>query len=91
MAGQIYTLICTGKVVGVTSLNSVVTWSNSNGVVTSDNYTIVSNGNLVFNPLHTSHGGQYTCRSMQISPFSSTAIATTNVIVKSKHLPYCTN
>ena len=62
-------------VVGNTSLTPGVTWWNSNGVVTSGNGITVSNGNLTFNPLRTSHGGQYVCQSTLSSPFSSTTTA----------------
>ena len=79
VAGQMYTLTCTRRIVGNTSLTPVVTWSNSNGVVTSGNGITVSNGNLTFNPLHTSHGGQYICQST----LSRSITSMMNIIVKS--------
>ena len=88
VAGQMYTLTCTGALVGNSSLIPVVTWWNSTGVITSGNGITVSNGNLTFNPLHTSHGGLYTCQSVVTSVNTSTIMATTNVIVQSKP-PYC--
>ena len=48
-----YTLTCTGGIVGDTSLTPVVTWNNSNGVISSGNGITVSNGIVTFNPLHT--------------------------------------
>ena len=84
VAGQMYTLICNGTLVGNTSLTPVVTWRNSTGVVTNGNDITVSNGILTFNPLHTSHGGQYTCQSTLSSPLSSTTTALMSVTVLSK-------
>ena len=84
MAGQMYTLICNGTLVGNTSLTPVVTWRNSTGVVASGNDITVSNGILTFNSLRISHGGQYTCQSVVTSVNTSTATANTNVIVQSK-------
>ena len=86
VAGQMYTLTCTGRIVGNTSLTPVVTWSNSNGVVTSGNDITVSNGNLTFKPLHTSHGGRYICQSTLGLPLNSTAVTVMNIIVQSKHI-----
>ena len=90
VAGQMYTLTCTGRIVGNTSLIPVVTWSNSNGVVTSRNGITVSNGILTFNPLHTSHGGQYICQSTLSSPFSTRNTPVINIIVQSMLL-FCDN
>ena len=87
MAGQMYTLTCTGRIVGDTSLTPVVAWNNSNGVVTNGNDITVSNGVLTFNPLHTSHGEQYTCQSTLSSPISSTT-ATMNITVQSKYFTF---
>ena len=88
VAGQMYTLTCTGRIVGDTSLTPVVKWSNTSGVVTSGNGITVSNGNLTFNPLNTSHGGQYICQSVVTLVNTSTVMADTYVIVQSKS-PYC--
>ena len=84
MAGQIYSLNCGTSLFGNTSLIPVVTWRNSAGVVTNGSGITVSNGVLTFNPLRTSHGGQYTCQSVVTSLSISTASAITNVIVQSK-------
>ena len=86
VAGQMYTLICNGTLVGSTSLTPVVTWRNSTGVVTSGNSIIVSNGNLKFNPLHTSIGGQYTCQSTVNYLPSSTTTALMSIFVQSMYM-----
>ena len=82
LAGQVYTLTCLGSVVGNTSTIPVVTWRTSNGMVTSRTDISVSNGNLTFNPLRSSHGGQYACLSTLGAPFNSTANTIMNVIVQ---------
>ena len=81
VAGQMYTLTCTGTLQGNNLVIPVVTWSNSAGVVISGNGITVSNGNLTFNPLHTSHGGQYTCQST-LSTFNSNVISSTQLNVQ---------
>ena len=83
VAGQSYTLYCNGTVLGNTSLTPVVTWRNSTGVVTSGNGITVSNGILTFNPLHTSHGGQYTCQSALNYPVISIISSMIDVAVRS--------
>ena len=85
-AGQIYTLTCVGSLVGNTSIIPVVTWYNSTGGIPRGNGVTVSDGNLTFNPLHTSNGGQYTCLSTISSPLNSTAVSVMNIIVQSKHI-----
>ena len=69
IAGSVYTLVCMVKVVdGQVDVPDVV-WMKDGGVlVNGTNTTLtrtVSGGNstlnLTFNPLLTSHGGQYTC------------------------------
>ena len=85
-AGQIYTLTCVGSLVGNTSIIPVVTWSNSTGGVPSGNGVTVSSGNLTFNLLRTSNGGQYICLSTLGSPLNSTAASVMNIIVQSKHI-----
>ena len=83
VAGQSYTLYCNGTVLGNTSLTPVVTWNNSNGVITSGNDITVSNGILTFNPLHTSHGGQYTCQSALNYPVISIISSMIDIAVRS--------
>ena len=85
-AGQIYTLTCVGSLVGNTSIIPVVTWYNSTGGVPSGNGVTISGGNLTFNLLRTSNGGQYTCLSTLSSPVNSTAVSVMNIIVQSKHI-----
>ena len=48
-AGQTYTLMCVGSLVGNTSITPVVSWKNSNGVITNGGSIIVSGGNLTIN------------------------------------------
>ena len=88
VAGQMYTLICNGTLVGNTSLTPVVTWRNSTGVVTSGNGITVSNGILTFNPLRTSHGGQYTCQ-FTLGTLNSTITSSTLLTVQS-NCTFCT-
>ena len=85
VAGQSYTLYCNGTVLGNLSLTPVVTWNNSNGVVTNGNDITVSGGSLSFNSLRTLHGGQYICMSTVSYPFHSTATIMTNVTVQSMY------
>ena len=59
-AGEEYTLTCSVDVPGTPSIQ----WQYSNGsVVTSGDGITVSAGVLTFNPLRTSHGGQYPCQA----------------------------
>ena len=83
VAGQSYSLNCTGALVGNASIVSITTWSNATGGIPSGNGITVSGGILTFNPLRTSHGGQYSCLSTLSYPFNSTATTMTNVIVQS--------
>ncbi|KAL5486487.1 hypothetical protein EMCRGX_G018974 [Ephydatia muelleri] len=82
VAGQNYTLYCNGSVLGNLSLTPMVMWSNSNGVVTNGNDITVSNGILKLNPLHTLHGGQYTCQTALSSPVTSIITSVINVTVQ---------
>ena len=52
VAGQVYTLQCG---------NVNATWKYNGTDVTNDANTFISNGNLTFKPLLTSHGGNYSC------------------------------
>ena len=70
IAGSVYSLVCMVKVVDRLEVVPVVVWRKGGGVllVNGINTTLtrtVSGGNstlnLTFNPLLTSHGGQYTC------------------------------
>ena len=79
-AGQMYTLTCSVDVPGTSSIQ----WQYSNGsdVTTGDGIT-VSEGVLTFNPLRTSHGGEYTCQATAETT-SVVRTAMWNVIVQSK-------
>ena len=69
IAGSVYSLVCMVKVVDGLVVVPDVVWMKDGGVlVNGTNTTLtrtVSGGNstlnLTFNPLLTSHGGQYTC------------------------------
>ena len=79
-----YTLICSVDVPGT----PFIQWQYSNGsdVTTGDGIT-VSEGVLTFNPLRTSHGGEYTCQETAGSVPEMTDVirsAMWNVIVQSK-------
>ena len=60
--------------------------TNGSGITIGTQRTTVSTTTLTlsFNPLHTSHGGQYICQSTIDSP-ASTVNATRNVTVQSKY------
>ena len=87
-SGETYNLICTAEA----NVQPTVQWLySSNGTaVTDGSYVTVgaqrTTGStttltLSFNPLNTSHGGQYTCQSMIDTP-ASTVSATRNVTVE---------
>ena len=88
ISGETYNLTCTveSNVLPTvqwlyTSSNTAVTNSSDITVGTeraNDSTTILT---LSFNPLHTSHGGQYTCQSMIDTP-PSTVTAARNVTVQ---------
>ena len=93
-----YTLTCTVTVVENLVAQPTVEWldSNNNTVSGSDITvgSVMSSGNgmftltLEFNPLHTSHGGQYTCRAthdnLGITINNPTGSMTEEVIVESE-------
>ena len=83
-AGQMYTLNCSVDVPGTPSIQ----WQYSNGSeVTSGDDITVSEGVLTFNPLLTSHGGEYTCQATAgMTGVIRTAMR--NVIVQSKCSEY---
>ena len=89
ISGETYNLTCTVEAnvppttvqwlyfsngTAVTNGSNITVWAQR----TTDSTTILT---LSFNPLHTSHGGQYTCRSTTDTP-PSTVNATRNVIVQ---------
>ena len=67
VAGQTYTLICTVSAVEdlVDSTTLLITWTDSDSnTVSSESIGIQSSPrvlSLQFDPIRTSHGGQYTC------------------------------
>ena len=85
VAGQNYSLTCTGAFVGNASIVSMTTWRNATGGIPGGIGITMSGGTLTFNPLRTSHGGQYKCISTLSYPFNSTATNMTNVIVQSMY------
>ena len=96
-AGESYTLTCTVEVVEGLVVTPDVKWldPDNNVVATGGSITVGSpetSGNtttltLTFNPLQTSHGGEYTCRAkITIEDISVdvTSSDSFNVIVQSK-------
>ena len=88
ISGETYSLTCTVEanvpptVQWLYSSNGTAVTNESNitvGTERTTNYTTILT--LSFNPLHTSHGGQYTCQSTTDTP-PSTVNATRNVIVQ---------
>ena len=92
-AGNTYTLVCQVSVVEGLVVNPVVDWLDSNGTAVSGlDITVgrpniegsVVTRNLTFSPLHTSHGGDYTCRaSISVSSISLSSSNLTHIIVQS--------
>ena len=88
-SGEEYNLTCS---VNVSAGSPSIQWqySNVNMVATGGDITVGSqetSGNittltLTFNPLHTSHGGEYICRSVVQETVERTAME--NVTVQSK-------
>ena len=98
IAGSVYSLVCTVKVVdGLVVVPDVVWMNNGSVLVNGTNTTLtrmdVSGGNstlkLTFNPLLTSYGGQYSCiASIFIPQFFLNRSQSSNVslAVQSKYL-----
>ena len=93
-AGQSYNLTCTVILDGTTG-SPTIEWldSNSSPLLNSTNVTVESivmvndsayDRTLVFSSLHTSHGGQYTCRAVLdgASAVASTELSVQSVCVK---------
>ena len=97
-AGQAHTLTCTATVVENLVIEPTLEWLDTDRHVVGDNditvgppITMGTNTTLTltFNPLHTSHGGRYTCRARINIPaisFSNSNEADSNVTVQSKSL-----
>ena len=98
IAGSTYTLVCQVSVVEGLVVDPDVVWLDSNGTAVSGvNITVggpsiegsVVTRNLTFSPLHTSHGGDYTCRSsisvssISVSSISLSSSNLTHIIVQS--------
>ena len=91
-SGETYNLTCTVEanvpptVQWLYTSNGTAVTNNSDITVgtqrTTDSTTILT---LSFNPLHTSHGGQYTCRSTTDTP-PSTVNMTRNVTVQGEYI-----
>ena len=71
-AGQAHTLTCTATVVKNLVIEPTLEWLDTDGRVVGGNSIVVgppittgtnTTLTLTFNPLHTSHGGTYTCRA----------------------------
>ena len=63
MAGENYKLECTATVTGTTE-ESVITWMNSMGNITTSRAVATGNVSmLTFIPLAASHAGTYTCQA----------------------------
>ena len=97
-AGSMYTLTCTVTVVENLVAQPTVEWldSDSMTVMSGSDITVgsvmrsgsMSTLTLEFNPLHTSHGGQYTCRATINIPNIVTDLsnsAAMNIIVQSMY------
>ena len=90
IAGSVHSLMCMVKVVDGLVVVPVVVWMKDGGILVNGSNIIltrtVSGGistlNLTFNPLLTSHGGQYTCAA-NISDQNVTNSLRVNVSVQS--------
>lgn len=100
IAGQQYRLFCTVTFpLGLTN-PITVQWYDSNGVVSSGNGITVGGvlmsatnitSSITFNPLRTSHGGQFSCRATITSsapPYSLTRSVDIDILVAGKLIIY---
>eukprot|EP00731_Ephydatia_muelleri_P018727 Em0011g767a len=95
IAGSVYSLVCMVKVVDGLVVNPDVVWMKDGGaLVNGTNTTLtrtVSGGNstlnLTFNPLLTSHGGQYICVATMSVPQLSLNITNLSTVTVSAQIP----
>ena len=91
IAGSVYSLVCTVKVVdGLVVVPDMVWMKDGGALVNGTNTTLtrtVSGGNstlnLTFNPLLTSHGGQYTCVATISVPQLSLSVTKSSAVTVS--------
>eukprot|EP00731_Ephydatia_muelleri_P018724 Em0011g764a len=95
IAGSVYSLVCTVKVVdGLVVVPDVVWMKDGRVLVNGTNTTLTrtvlggnSNLNLTFNPLLTSHGGQYTCVATISVPQLSLNVTNSSAVTVSVQIP----
>ena len=100
-AGQAHILTCTATVVENLVVEPTLEWLDTDRHVVGDNDISVGSSvttgtnttlTLTFDPLHTSHGGRYTCRARINIPaisFSNSNEANSDVNVQSKSVNMC--
>ena len=92
-AGQSLNLTCTAILNGIIG-SPTIDWLSPNNnpvsnssIITVENMIMVNNSayerTLVFSSVHTSHGGQYTCRAVldQVSAMASTELSVKSMYV----------
>ena len=96
IAGSVYSLVCTVKVVDGLVVVPDVVWMKDGRVLVNGTNRIISGGNstltMTFNPLLTSHGGQYICvANISIQQLSLQTVTNTsaNISVQSKFVLHC--
>eukprot|EP00731_Ephydatia_muelleri_P018729 Em0011g769a len=91
IAGSVYSLVCMVKVVDGLVVNPDVVWMKDGGVLVNGTNTTLtrtvlggnSNLNLIFNPLLTSHGGQYICVATISVPQLSLSVTNSSAVTVS--------
>ncbi|KAL5486725.1 hypothetical protein EMCRGX_G019242 [Ephydatia muelleri] len=95
IAGSVYSLVCMVKVVDGLVVNPDVVWMKDGGVLVNGTNTTLtrtvlggnSNLNLIFNPLLTSHGGQYICVATISVPQLSLSVTNSSAVTVSVQIP----